>query len=942
MGAGTADGPGSGLMFHFTCGIMARVKGKVHTLRTVALAHRIWARAGDGILAGAMFVASLGLYLQTLAPSVATLFDDSLEFPLVSHRLAIVHPTGYPLYTLLSKLFTLGAGEGIARRVNLLSAVAAALTVALTFLVVRQLTRRQLPAVLGSLSLAVSPIFWSQAVIAEVYTLHTAFVCAILWLALLWGRRPLAPIVRDRPSLGASASGVAHPPTGREDNHQAGSHPDQAARSKSLDLPSDTSGLLQGERSDHGRRLTPRGRMGEMIGAAKRGLARSLTALRRHSRRIRRGYRRLFPPVPANRRLRPHRTLYVLAASCGLSLTHHRTVLLLAPALLVFVLLVERRTLSRAALLGPEHPSRARVLQIAGRPIVLLALALLGPLLLYLYLPLRGHVGSLDGTYQNTWTGFWRWVTASGYGAFLGANPLARDLDAGFYVQLLRQQFGLVGLALVLVGLVSLFRRPRTLALTGLTFVAFVAFGISYRVPDTEVFFLPAFLIMAIWIGVGLDHAADLLRPRGRSLALRRLLAICGSLLFLATSAQPWVIGASNYADVDLSQRWIVHDFGSYLLEQPLPSNSTVVGLLGEMTLLRYLQETAASSTHVETIAADDEVARREAADRALSEGRAVYLTRSLPGIDADYSLGAVVGVIDVAGHFETLVQVGEPERQLPELPRATDFELVPGLQLLGYGLLEHRGHWQAWARLRLWWRAPEGLGESFKISARLLDAQGQQVSAADAEPVGGIYPTTSWRSGEVVRDAYEIQLPSGLPPGEYRPLLIVYEPDSGTERGRVELEPVHLLGNPTRPPRRDLEASLEHMLYARLGEVELLGFNPPDPKVAHDPGDLVPLTLLWQAKGEPVGDLQLTFWLDGAGKHALGVVPAGGSYPTSQWQDNQVVRQWPSLLVPADTPGGTYQLRMRVTRDGQPLPWGRYLIPLGTDLDLGVVRVSN
>ncbi|MGD8515751.1 MAG: DUF2723 domain-containing protein, partial [Anaerolineae bacterium] len=72
--------------------------------RYMAIVRNVWNRQGDIVLAGVMFVASLALYLQTLAPSVVTLFDDSLEFPLVAHRLAIAHPTGYPLYTLLGKL----------------------------------------------------------------------------------------------------------------------------------------------------------------------------------------------------------------------------------------------------------------------------------------------------------------------------------------------------------------------------------------------------------------------------------------------------------------------------------------------------------------------------------------------------------------------------------------------------------------------------------------------------------------------------------------------------------------------------------------------------------------------------------------------------------------------------------------------------------------------
>jgi hypothetical protein len=874
--------------------------------RFVAAGRRIWNRAGDGALAVGLFVASLALYMQTLAPSVAALFDDSLEFPLVSYRLAIAHPTGYPLYTLLGKLFTLGPWANVAWSVNFLSAVAGALTVALVYLVARQLVQRRdgsagrrLPPLLGAAALALSPVFWSQSVVAEVYTLNSAFVAALLWLTLRWARRPLAPVEPfSRLLIGPAAK-------------------------RGLFLP------------------------GEGI------WARLPLAVRRAAHRIHAAYRRAFPPVAPRRRLQPAPLLYALAALFGLSLTHHRVTLLLAPALFVFVLLVERRVLSRAALLGPEHPARPRWRQVAGRPAVVLALCLLTPLLLYLYLPLRGHVGSLDGTYTNTWSGFWQWVTASSYSVFLGENPLARDLDAAFYGGLFWRQFGPVGLALAVVGILGLLRRSastqpggrtfhrKALALTGLAFLTFAAFAVAYRVPDVEVFFLPAFLIAAVWIGVGLDYAADLLRIRGRSLALRRILAAASVLIYLAAVVQPLAIAARNYPDLDLSRHWIVHDYGQYALIEGVTPGSTVVGLLGEMTLLRYFQETRGPRAGVETIAADDEAYRREMVDRALDDGKRVYLTRPLPGVTEEYALDAAIGLIDVAGDLETLIQVGAPETWVLNLPRPAGLEPLPGLELLGYGVHEHRGHWQTWARLRLWWRAAEGLDEPLKISARLVDAGGRVVAATDAEPVSGAYPTSAWRPGEVVADAYEIPLPSGLPPGEYRPLVVVYEPATGVERGRLELDPVALEGNPARPPRRALEASVAQTSYARFGDVELLGFTPPDPAVTYAPGDALPLTLLWQARGQPQGDLRVAFWLEGEGQQPLGEEPLGGRFPAGQWREGQVVRQWPDLQVSEDVPSGTYQLKMRMTRDGQPVPWGRGLIPLGSDLDLGTVQIG-
>jgi hypothetical protein len=861
---------------------------------------RVWNRVGDGLLAAGCCLLSLILYLQTLAPSVAALFDDSLEFPLVAHRLAIAHPTGYPLYTLLARLFASGPWQNVAWGVNLLSAVSAALAVGLVYLIARRLARR-LSAVIGALALAVSPVFWSQSVVAEVYTLNAAFVALLLWVALRWSERPLLPV---RPFALLFAT----------------------LQKREQFLPKEPIWM----------RL-PQG-------------------ARRAAVWMREGYRNLFPRVPPSRRLRPHPLLYGLVALYGLALTHHRTIFLLAPALLIYVLLVEKRVLQRPALLGPEYPNRRRWRQIAGRPIVILAACLLVPLLLYLYLPIRGHVGSLDGTYENTWSGFWRWVTASGYNVFFGENPLARDLDFAFYGELFWQQFGPVGLALAMLGLGGLLRQPRAeggkapgdrhglrgFALTGLAFVTYAAFALLYRVPDVEVFFIPAFLLVAVWIAVGLDYAGDLMRPRGPRLAWRRLLSVTGLVVLLAAVAQPLFLVIRNYPDLDLSRRWIVRDYGQYVLDQELPyTNSTVIGLLGEMTLLRYFQETTGGRPDVETVVADEEAARREAVNAALDGGRSVYITRALPGIADEFALDAEIGLIDVLGELETLIRVAEPSDEVPDVPRSVDEEPIPGLQLLGYGVREHRGHWQAWARLRLWWRAPAGLDQAYKISARLLDARGRVVTATDAEPVAGVYPTTAWRPGEVVADAYEIPLPAGLPPGDYTPLVVVYDPADGSERGRVLLAPVFLQGNPARPPRRDLQANLTSTVYGRFGDLELLGFTPPDPSTAYKPGQSLPLTLLWQASGQPRDDLRVECRLEGAADFMIGVEAVGGDFSASRWNEGQTVRQWPVLVVPDGIPQGTYRLKMRLTRDRQPVPWGRGLLPLGSDLDLGPVVVG-
>ena len=141
-------------------------------------------RPRDAWLAAAVGAVSLALYVRTLAPGL--LPGDSGEFQVLSTLLGNTHPTGYPIYILLGKVFTWLPVRDVAYRVNLLSAVMGALTVAGVYLAGRMLCGHSGPALVGALALAVSPTFWSQAVIAEVYTPGAAFLVGVLVCLLLW------------------------------------------------------------------------------------------------------------------------------------------------------------------------------------------------------------------------------------------------------------------------------------------------------------------------------------------------------------------------------------------------------------------------------------------------------------------------------------------------------------------------------------------------------------------------------------------------------------------------------------------------------------------------------------------------------------------------------------------------------------------------------------
>lgn len=135
----------------------------------------------DRVLFSVIFIAMMWIYTATLAPgiTIANMGMDTGEFALAARDLGIPHPTGYPVFNLLGKIFILNPllrDREIAYRTNLLSAFFGALTVGIVFLIARKITCRPLIAFFTALSFGVTRTFWSQAVITEVYTLNLFFV----------------------------------------------------------------------------------------------------------------------------------------------------------------------------------------------------------------------------------------------------------------------------------------------------------------------------------------------------------------------------------------------------------------------------------------------------------------------------------------------------------------------------------------------------------------------------------------------------------------------------------------------------------------------------------------------------------------------------------------------------------------------------------------------
>ena len=161
------------------------------TKLSVATRRSLW-RYVFPLIAGGL---ALVLYSSTAAPWLTWANDGADGGDLVTAAMTwgVPHPTGYPTYCWVARLYAFLPLGSVARRFNLLSATMAAASVALVYLcalrVVHEASKDEswllaIVALIVALAWAASHTLWSQATIAEVYTLQAFFSSLCLYLAL--------------------------------------------------------------------------------------------------------------------------------------------------------------------------------------------------------------------------------------------------------------------------------------------------------------------------------------------------------------------------------------------------------------------------------------------------------------------------------------------------------------------------------------------------------------------------------------------------------------------------------------------------------------------------------------------------------------------------------------------------------------------------------------
>lgn len=216
---------------------------------------------------------------------------------------------------------------------------------------------------------------------------------------------------------------------------------------------------------------------------------------------------------------------------------------------------------------------------------------------------------------------------------------------------------------------------------------------------------------------------------------------------------------------------------------------------------------------------------------------------------------------------------------------------------------------------IRMGW-STVGTPRNWRLSLRLLDAEGRLVAQQDHQPGYGYLPTTLWRPHELIVDQAQLSIPEGQAPGSYTLRIITYLQATGSGGGEADI-PIELT-QPTVYDLRDACCEQTRMgatILCQTGEVALLTLSGPD---GISEGDDLTLQAEWNALLAPTQDLDAHWRITGPGGGIIAEVeqPLAAGSKTSAWPRFTWVLSPVAFDLPSQVDAGTYRVELTLQAD--------------------------
>jgi len=242
---------------------------------------------------------------------------------------------------------------------------------------------------------------------------------------------------------------------------------------------------------------------------------------------------------------------------------------------------------------------------------------------------------------------------------------------------------------------------------------------------------------------------------------------------------------------------------------------------------------------------------------------------------------------------------------EVPAEARVEPVDVGGGIRVVGWELPFQTVRLGEAIEVVVYWEAVAPDGGDYVSFVRLLGREMELAGDVNRRPACGMVPTSLWRPGQVWRDPYRVRVrEDAAAPSRLRVEAGLYDPKTGRTLGMVRLGEAKLA-----PP--EYVPAPSHPLEVELAEgITLRGYDLT-PATA-SPGQVITLTLHWEAQGTPSADYQVFVHLVGEGPEPLAqgdAPPLAGDYPTGMWTPGERVIDPHRIPLPADLPPGRYRL---------------------------------
>ena len=398
------------------------------------------------LFASAAFLLSGFFYLLTLSPTVSWI--DSGELATVCTTLGIAHPTGYPVYTLIGRLFSLFPFGPPVQNLNLLSLLFISFSNLFLFFVlvtIFELLFPELPerwrkyiSLVSTLIFSFTPTLWSQATSNEVYGLNVLLATLLLYLIL------------------------------------------------------------------------------------------SQIRLRKQEKNI-----------------WSNKIFYLFFFLYGLSFGNHLSTVLLLPGFIFLFMTIY----------GKSFFKKKRIF-------LLVSFFILG-ISIYLYLPVRSSLNPiLNWGDPSSLSNLKRHISGWQYSVWMFSESGQAFWESlKNYLRLFYSQFPIYLLPWAILGFIILLKKNwKVFVFLLLIFLFTIFYGINYQIPDIDPYFLPSFLVAAVWLGCGIAWIFSLLQKQRHN---PRTVAVILIILF---SFFPFINLLRHYFKQDESRNYFAYDYAENIL----------------------------------------------------------------------------------------------------------------------------------------------------------------------------------------------------------------------------------------------------------------------------------------------------------------------------------------------------------------------------------------